>query len=44
MNFDEEEQLINTFKYVHENMPDLINLIDPKNKDRLMKMHDKYNK
>ena len=42
MNFDEEEELINTFKYVCEIMPDLINMIDPKNKERLMKMHDKY--
>ena len=44
LNIIEEKEILETFKNVNNMYPDVINMIDMKNRDRLKKINDNYSK
>ena len=40
----EEQEILNTFKEMSGRYPDIVNMIDPKNRDKLGRLNDSYSK
>lgn len=44
LEINEEEEILNTFKYVSNAFPDIINYIEQRNRERLLRLNEKYQK